>query len=65
MEKTQTKGEIRQDSELDMSGVTRVWRWDCNQTDCPECVRGQSYLFFENCVRGFSHHMKHWHPEEN
>lgn len=47
--------------ELDPEGVTPVWQWKCQHTECyMQTTRGGNALFWENALRGAHHHIE-WH----
>lgn len=52
---------IYRDVEIDFTGVTRIWRWECNHFDCIErTVDYGEALYWENALRSVNNHIK-WH----
>lgn len=55
------KIKIFRDFELDISGVTPVWTWQCPSTECRDQTTQEGHaLFWENAVRSANHHSL-WH----
>lgn len=55
--------------EVDSSGVSTVWRWDCPYEGCVnsslsvEGVTHGVYLFWRNAFRGAFRHVRDYHGE--
>lgn len=62
---------VFQDVELDESGVTTYWYYECYHTDCEEeppafdgftsPYHARSYLVWENAIAGANRHIKNKH----
>lgn len=57
------KIKIFKEWEIDPSGFSPVWSWLCDSGVCEgnKIAKG-STIFWENAVRGASHHIK-WHEQ--
>lgn len=51
---------VFRDYELDESGVTTVWAWNCSHERCIKENLHGSALYWENTMRGAGHHIA-WH----
>lgn len=64
MYRSSLKPALFHDFELDESGVTRVWKWQCYSYRCVnKTVNHGTALYWENALRGLNRHLTDWHQE--